>query len=147
MNKLFFVICAVLFFGTACGLNPHNPEKARDAANAFLKELYIDSDLEQAIAMTDKEFLENYDKDYLGSLSRVARERFGGVEGFKPDFYVKDPGDMDIQLYYSSIAEKGIIYSRILLRKDENGEYRISGITSSPLPHEEFRTARQFKAK
>lgn len=127
--------------------SPHSPAKARDRANEFLKELYINEDAEEALSMTNDEFLKTYDKTYLIKLADKMRSKFGPAEGFKADFYVLDPRDLDIQLYYRHMAEKGIIYSRIILRKDSEGIYRVSGITSSPIPHEKFRTAVKFNKK
>ncbi len=114
----------------------HNPNKAVEDANATLRVLFFENDVDAAYPMFDEGFRNATTKEQMSSMLGQITAGVGPMTELRAEAYQPMNGQRAMTLFYEGIYERGGSYLRVVVSGDSGG-YRIVSLNMSGSPYPE----------
>lgn len=135
----------LILVGLACQVQTfkHDPIKAAENGNIFLKALYLDEDPYKAFEFSDPQLKQSATPNNLLEMTAAISRQYGKLTQLRADSYLMKQGQT-IELFYVGTYDKGTLYHRIVLIGDATVGYKVSGVWFQPEAYPEQPLRRKF---
>jgi hypothetical protein len=142
-QRLALVLLVLCFSSCRVETVKHDPIKAVDDANDFLKALYLDENYPLALEVADVQLRQSLTANDLRQLVEGVKQERGKLKTLKADSYLMVQG-RGMELFYVGSYQKGPLYHRLVLMGDLPTGYKVSGVWYSLDPYPEQVLRRKF---
>jgi hypothetical protein len=144
MRRVLIPVLGLILIACTIQRIRHDPSTAAEAANIFLKAMYIQHDYQHALMLSDEALRRSANDENLAQTVKMAEEKCQGSGELKAESYVMSPGKT-MELFYTERCQSGNLYHRLVLIGDVSNGYRVSGVWFQEAPYPETGLRRKFQ--